>query len=276
MPIGTGSAWGQGTSAGGLPLGGSPPGSYGGFAGGSFSGGGAFMGSPGAMMFPGPFGVPYGSGAMGGSGFTGALGINGGNGFSGGSLGTMLPGGVPRGLGGFGPNLYGSAGLLYPNIAANYLYGTNYTNPALLGLANQAGLSSPYYAVPGQGADVIGTFSTSPVGLAGGTYGATTTFTPPPASPVPFTFGALSPRPTMRSPEVARQDLQDVLAHSSSLPSKDRIQVAMQGEVIVLRGAVADDHERQLAELLIRLSPGVHDVRNDLQVRPVSNAVPGP
>jgi len=213
---------------------------------------------------------------MGGSGFTGALGINGGNGYSGGSLSTMLPGGVPRGLGGFGPSIYGAAGVLYPNIAANNLYGTNYTNPALVGLAAQAGLGAPFYALPGQGADVIGTFSTSPVGVAGGAYASTSILTPAAASAVPFTFAALSPSSSLRSPQVARQDLQQILAHSSSLPSKDHIQVAAQGEVIVLRGAVADDHERQLAELLIRLSPGVHDVRNDLQVRPVSTASPGP
>ncbi len=64
-----------------------------------------------------------------------------------------------------------------------------------------------------------------------------------------------------------RTDLQGVLVRSSSLPSARDIQVAMDGSVVVLRGPVSNDDERRLAENLVRLTPGVHDVRNELQVR---------
>jgi len=39
------------------------------------------------------------------------------------------------------------------------------------------------------------------------------------------------------------------------------------GPVIVLRGSVATDHERRLAEALVRLTPGVRDLVNELEVR---------
>ncbi len=61
--------------------------------------------------------------------------------------------------------------------------------------------------------------------------------------------------------------LQGLLQASSSLPSKAGISVGMDGGgVVVLRGSVADDHERRLAEALMRLTPGVREVRNDLVV----------
>jgi osmotically-inducible protein OsmY len=38
----------------------------------------------------------------------------------------------------------------------------------------------------------------------------------------------------------------------------------MDGSTVVLRGSVRDDHERRLAEALVRLTPGVRAVRNEL------------
>ena len=67
------------------------------------------------------------------------------------------------------------------------------------------------------------------------------------------------------------------LPFSSRLKSKDSIRVASDGNVVILQGTVTNDHERRLAESLVRLTPGVRQVRNELQVRgaaPIPLAVP--
>jgi osmotically-inducible protein OsmY len=65
-----------------------------------------------------------------------------------------------------------------------------------------------------------------------------------------------------------------VLARSSVLPSGASIQVSVENtgsnQVVVLRGEVSNATERRLAESLVRVTRGVHDVRNDLVVRPPS------
>jgi hypothetical protein len=72
-----------------------------------------------------------------------------------------------------------------------------------------------------------------------------------------------------------RPDLREVLTRTDvdRLPSRENIQVGMEGHTVVLRGPVKNDYERRLAEALIRLSPGVTDVRNELEAPSVE---PGP
>src|SRR5256885_7103062 len=43
------------------------------------------------------------------------------------------------------------------------------------------------------------------------------------------------------------------------------IEVVSDGAVVVLRGAVRDEDEARLAENMIRLTPGVRDVKNELK-----------
>ncbi|MHB1034225.1 MAG: BON domain-containing protein [Pirellulales bacterium] len=43
-------------------------------------------------------------------------------------------------------------------------------------------------------------------------------------------------------------------------------QVTVVGETAVLRGVVASTHARDLAEQMVRLEPGIWNVRNELQV----------
>ena len=62
-------------------------------------------------------------------------------------------------------------------------------------------------------------------------------------------------------------DARLVIDRSSALPSRANIQMGMDGEAIVLTGLVADDRERQMAEALLRLTPGVRDVRNELEIQ---------
>jgi hypothetical protein len=62
-------------------------------------------------------------------------------------------------------------------------------------------------------------------------------------------------------------DAAAALARSSSLEASRGIKVAMDGSTLVLRGEAADDHDSRLAEALVRMTPGVHDVRNELRLR---------
>jgi hypothetical protein len=69
------------------------------------------------------------------------------------------------------------------------------------------------------------------------------------------------------------QDLSSAVARSSVLSAKDAIKISIASagpnqQVVVLQGVVPDARQRRLAESLIRVTPGVHDVRNDLVVRP--------
>jgi hypothetical protein len=44
------------------------------------------------------------------------------------------------------------------------------------------------------------------------------------------------------------------------------IAVAMQGDTVILRGTVATEHDRGLAEEIARMQPGVWNVHNELSV----------
>jgi len=41
----------------------------------------------------------------------------------------------------------------------------------------------------------------------------------------------------------------------------------MEGDTVVIRGWVADEHEAQLAVGLVSLTPGVHNIRSELQLQ---------
>ena len=56
------------------------------------------------------------------------------------------------------------------------------------------------------------------------------------------------------------------IANATTLPSYQNIQVTLDGNTIVLRGRVTDDDERRLAENVLRLTPGIRDIRNELSV----------
>lgn len=85
-------------------------------------------------------------------------------------------------------------------------------------------------------------------------------------APVYFTtLGYTLPRPFV-APLTVRNDLQLALGRTTMLPSREGLQVLMDGQTVVLRGRVADDRERRLAENVLRLSPGVRAIRNEIEV----------
>jgi len=67
-------------------------------------------------------------------------------------------------------------------------------------------------------------------------------------------------------------DLKDVFARSTQLIGKDKIQIRTEGNAVVLEGTVVSEKERRLAEGMVRLTPGVREVRNELRIQAVEPA----
>jgi hypothetical protein len=228
-----------------------------------------------------------GGGGLGGGGFTSGGGLTGG--------GFMSAGGL-SGLGGGGGSLTG-AGLG----SSGFLQGTNaFLNtggritPMTQGSSTTFNPFRGYYANPfaqgwpaanaqnlAFGQPLYGTLiqvTTSGVGGGSAIVGlgrGTVTFTPIPpstATGVPRRLPAYATEIGFEyDPPSSAQiqgELQDVIDRSASLRSPNRIRVVMEGPAVVLKGTVVSDRERRLAESLVRLTPGVHEVRNELIVVP--------
>ena len=75
--------------------------------------------------------------------------------------------------------------------------------------------------------------------------------------------------PVATVPQMAT-DLRATLDRSTMLANPRGVSLAMDGGVVVLSGRVATDDELRLVEGMVRLTPGVRDVRNELQVGPVT------
>lgn len=78
-------------------------------------------------------------------------------------------------------------------------------------------------------------------------------------------LGFESPVGVTTNPRLS-DELQRQFTSSTRFGTGNSIKVAVENNVVVLRGKVADEHERDLAEMLVRLSPGVYNVQNDLQI----------
>ncbi len=61
------------------------------------------------------------------------------------------------------------------------------------------------------------------------------------------------------------------LQNSGAFKDAKGFNVVMDGNTYVLQGSVSSDRERRLAEQMLRLEPGVHDVRNEIQVIPTAD-----
>jgi hypothetical protein len=65
-----------------------------------------------------------------------------------------------------------------------------------------------------------------------------------------------------------RADLQSIVGRSTTtLRAPAGVAVTMDSGAVVLRGTVATPDEKRLVENMLRLHPGVHDVRNELEIR---------
>lgn len=92
--------------------------------------------------------------------------------------------------------------------------------------------------------------------------------------PNSFPFASTTP-PVTTGPNLR---VQNRLARLPQLKDRGSVEVEMEGQVAVLRGAVTSQHERDLVARLVLLEPGIEDVRNELQVgaAPVPQPSPKP
>jgi hypothetical protein len=73
--------------------------------------------------------------------------------------------------------------------------------------------------------------------------------------------------PPVIAPDVRRADLQALVSRSPALRTPAGVNVTMDRGTVVLRGQVASADERRIVENMLRLAPGVNDLRNELQVQ---------
>ncbi|HBI44478.1 MAG TPA: hypothetical protein DDY78_16745 [Planctomycetales bacterium] len=211
----------------------------------SSGGSGSGFGGSGGSSFSGGSGSGFGGGSSSGnSAFGGASGITPG----GQSSTSSIPGRS-------GPSAA---------IGATSFLGAYYGNPLAQGLGSgsQAKFGSPLYTLTTTGQ--TGTASIRTTNPASGYFGA-----PIGVRRLPAYATTLKIR-DMPAPETAlqvRDDLRNMLAGSGQLDSKDAVRVLMDGPAVVLQGEVVDDDERRLVENMVRLTPGVNAIRNELAAR---------
>ncbi len=227
----------------------------GGMPGGGGGGGGSFGGSGGGN-FGGGGGGNFGGGAGGGS--------------SSGSSTNFAPQsqiGSVQSLGTSGSRYGGRLGGNNGGVSASNVFGPYYAEPMAGGISSTGSTRTTTFGSPlFQTTTTTTRFTASTGGYTTGTSSssalANTRMTQGPAYSVAIGF-----QPQLATPVQLQSDVQQMLAGSLSLAPQRDIRVAMNGPVVVLRGSVASDQDRQLAEGMVRLTPGISDVRNELVVR---------
>jgi hypothetical protein len=171
-------------------------------------------------------------------------------------------------------------GNFYPPVSYGYPpYANYYINPFAPPLANGIPVNTepssnpvfgpnPYEAVP-NAAGYLGSPLGAEMAISGGNISRG------PYVPLGGTSASPPSRAIATNSGWARNEVVKVFSRSSVLPSKGNIQVLSEGPTVVLRGVVGDEGERRLAESLARFTPGVYDVRNELQVGSASSAPSG-
>jgi hypothetical protein len=246
--VGSGSSGFSGGSSfsgsSGFSGGGGFSGSSGGFSGGSFSGSGGFSGNTNSL---GP------STNLAPSQMTGT-----GLGFTGGS-------GTGTGFGGFGSagGARGTASGVTAGIQPSNLIGAYYANPLGFGLPN---VSRVTFGQPLYTTTTSVTQTTGLGALGGARPGGVAGAAPSVAGAAPsYAVVAGFDRPPVTTAPRLQTDLEQILTRSSALSPNRAIRIDVVGGTVVLRGMVASDHDRRMAEGLVRMTPGVRDVRNELQ-----------
>jgi hypothetical protein len=205
------------------------------------------------------------------SGF-GSSSSTGGTSFTGGTGGTSFTGGTSNPMSNTSGGARGGAGSSsYPGVSTNNPFYSYYVNPFAVGLPSTSGFSTsttatksvafgtPLYTTTNT-SNSMGTANIS--GTNQGYPGANSIGT----RRAPAYTTAVAFEITRVKPTVVQSQVQSMLSKSSKILSKDTIVVALDGDALVLRGLAKDDHERRLAEALVRLTPGVRNVRNELAV----------
>lgn len=74
------------------------------------------------------------------------------------------------------------------------------------------------------------------------------------------------------APESVNSELTKRLGSTRAITRKGPISVSVAGRTAILRGVVASERDRRLAQMLVLFEPGVSDVRNELTVTPAPPA----
>ena len=129
------------------------------------------------------------------------------------------------------------------------------------------GTASSGYGVLGSSSTIggsrLGGYGAS--GTAGITSSASVGASSPPTNII-HTATMRNPVPAPAARAEFRPEVRAVIARSTALSTPGNIQVEVEGQTVILKGKVPNDEERRLAEGLIRLTPGVRMVRNELVV----------
>ncbi len=239
----------------------------------------------GALFFLGPqalWGQTVGTGTSTGSsgsrgGTTAGTGGSGGSsGFSGGTSGFQ------SGTMGTGSGTMGQT--TSPFTGASLTPPTTGTTGSATGIPSNANLFRSYYASPwalglSSSGSTKKTFGQPLYSLSTATTGVTTgSATMATGNGAGFTTIGVSRAPAyvttlgdglevkLAVPAKLQTDLQGILERSTSLPSRPKVQVLVKENLVVLQGTVSSAKERRLAEGLVRLTPGVQEVLNQLTV----------
>jgi hypothetical protein len=233
----------SGSSSGGSVSFGTPL--YGNASGGTGSSSGGLGGGGGGGRSSGSFGGTGGfSGTSSGSGRT----SGGGGSSSTGGFGSMTGGGV------FGGTSGGSSGVFG---------GTSGGRSGTTGFGGTSGGLGGTSGGFGGTAGARSGSSSSNLTYAGANFGPSNGVRSP---RMVTTLQFRGPATAASAPAVRRDDLQQVFTRSTAFIAPGGVNVALDGQVIVLRGRVANDDEKRLAENMLRLTPGVRQVRNELEV----------
>ncbi|MFH1264503.1 MAG: BON domain-containing protein [Planctomycetota bacterium] len=81
-------------------------------------------------------------------------------------------------------------------------------------------------------------------------------------------LGFSVPRPNPAQLALKSSNLATQLEKSSWLQTQSPVEVSIESGTAILRGVVATDHDRRLAERMARLQPGIRQVENQLTVTP--------
>jgi BON domain len=233
-------------------------GGAGGAGGGGGSGGSGSSASGVGGGFTGGAGGSSGSSASGvGGGYTGGSAASGG-GFTGGA-----------GMGRAGAGAGGASGAAGGTPSSANPFISTYTNPLVAGLVSTSGTQTtskpfgqPIYSVYSTATTGTTTTSNTGVGFGYNTFGQARTYN------YAATLSDDVPRVVHASPQM-QAALADVLRRTTALKQTTPLQVKVNGSTVFLEGAVASAKEKRVVEGMIRMTPGVRNVVNNLEVSEV-------
>ena len=237
----------------------------GGGGGGGFGGGGGGTGGTGGGGGGGLGGGGLGGGGLGGGSSLGgsSLGMSGGSGFTGAGNRGSGTGGGGRG---------GSAG----GVSNTNFLSASYGNVLYPGRPGTSNSSMAGGTVGGFGQATLPNTNTGGArggNTGGGRGGNTATISGPTnnsnnnnssTSRLQHTMTLDFPVRPVEFVEL-QNDLRQMISRSSAIKDPGRILVKIEGNTVVLTGAVSDDKESRMVEGMVRLTPGVRTVRNELQ-----------